>query len=159
AVYVSEGNARDYRNAVDAAVKAGDLMTLDALTGQFPTTANRFCLGYAESVSATDYMVRTHGKDALVTLIRSYAEGRTDAEAFSAALGVDDAAFGAAWLKDVGAGQPTRYGPQPAPAGPVPAAWGGRGGSTGSPPPVTGGAVAPTAGPAARPRAGAAARG
>ena len=37
--------------------------------------------------SAVDYMVRTYGSDALVTLIRSYADGRTDDEAFTAALG------------------------------------------------------------------------
>ncbi len=115
--YVSQGYDRDYRNAVGDAARGGDLIPLDGLIGQFPTTTDRFYLAYAESVSAVDYMVRTHGKDALVTLIRSYAEGRTDAEAFSAALGVDDTAFGAAWLKDVGGKQPARYGPQPAPGG------------------------------------------
>ena len=94
--------------------------------GQFPTTADRFRQGYAESVSAVDYMVRTYGTDALVALIRSYADGRTDDEAFKAALGVDMTAFADAWLADVKAKQPTRYGPQPAPSGPVPAAWAGR---------------------------------
>ena len=39
------------------------------------------------------------------------------------ALGVDMSAFGAAWLDDLGAAAPTRYGPQPAPTGPVPDAW------------------------------------
>ena len=53
-------------------------------------------------------------------LIRSYADGRTDDEAFKAALGVDMTAFGDAWLADVKAKQPTRYGPQPAPSGPRP---------------------------------------
>ena len=31
--------------------------------------------------------------------------------------------FGAAWFKDVNAKTPTRYGPQPAPPGPVPTDW------------------------------------
>jgi peptidase MA superfamily protein len=127
--YVSQGYDRQYRNAVGDAARTGDLIPLDGLIGQFPTTSDRFYLAYAESVSAVDYMVRTHGKEALVALIRSYADGRTDDEAFSNALGVDAGAFGDAWLKDVNGKQPTRYGPQPAPAGPVPAAWGG---STGS---------------------------
>ena len=35
-----------------------------ALGGQFPTTAERFCLAYAESVSAVDFLVREHGTDA-----------------------------------------------------------------------------------------------
>jgi len=149
--YVSQGYDRDYRNAVGDAARGGDLIPLDGLIGQFPTTSSRFYLAYAESVSAVDYMVRTYSTDALVTLIRSYADGRTDDEAFSAALGVDATAFADAWLKDVNGKQPTRYGPQPAPAGPVPAAWGGSGGSAGSPPPVTGGAAAPTAVPAGTP--------
>ena len=77
-------------------------------------------------------------------LIRSYADGRTDDEAFSAALGVDMTAFAAAWLDDVDAKAPTRYGPQPAPAGPVPAAWAGSpGGGLISPPP-TAASAAPT---------------
>jgi hypothetical protein len=127
--YVSQGYDRAYRNAVGDAARDGDLIPLDGLTGQFPTSSSRFYLAYAESVSAVDYMVRTHGKDALVTLVRSYADGRTDDEAFSAALGVDATAFGAAWLKDVDGKQPTRFGPQTAPPGPVPAAWGGTDGS------------------------------
>jgi hypothetical protein len=60
-----------------------------------------------------------------VKLIRSYAAGRTDDEAFSAALGLDVAGFEAAWLADLGATAPARYGPQPAPAGPLPPGWGG----------------------------------
>ena len=53
-------------------------------SGQFPTSGDRFRLAYAESVSAIDYLVRTHGQDALVALIGSYADGRTDDEAFEA---------------------------------------------------------------------------
>ena len=70
-------------------------------------------------------MIRTYGPDALVKLIRSYADGRTDDEAFSAALGLDMTAFGDAWFKDVKATPKTKSGPQPAPPGPVPSAWTG----------------------------------
>jgi hypothetical protein len=69
-------------------------------------------------------MIRKYGKPALVKLIRSYASGVSDDEAFSAALGVGTAGFNAAWLKDLGAATPKAYGPQPAPAGPLPAGWG-----------------------------------
>ena len=128
AVYVSEGyDATDRARTRDAA-RDGTLIPLDGLTGQFPTASERFFLAYAESVAAVDYLVRTYGTDALVGLIRSYAEGRTDDEAFSAAIGIDMAAFGAAWLDDVHAKAPTRFGPQPAPSGPVPAAWTGSAG-------------------------------
>lgn len=125
AVYLSEGYARDYRTAVEAVVANGTIIPLAGLAGAFPTIFERFHLGYAESVSAVDYIVRTYDRDALVALIRSYATGVTDDEAFTAALGVDTAAFEAAWLTSLGAAAPVRHGPQPAPPGPVPDGWSG----------------------------------
>jgi hypothetical protein len=123
AVYLSEGYGADDRALVRGAARDGALMPLESLTGQFPTTRDRFFLAYSESVSAIDYLIRTYGRSALVKLVRSYADGVTDDEAFNAALGVDAAAFGAAWLDDVGAGAPKSYGPQPAPPGPLPPGW------------------------------------
>jgi hypothetical protein len=123
AVYESQGYDTSDRGLVSDAVSSGALIPLEGLVGQFPTSADGFFQAYAESVSAVDFMVRTYGRDALVTLIRSYKDGRTDDEAFQKGLGVDTAVFAAGWLADVGAKAPTRYGPQPAPAGPVPSAW------------------------------------
>jgi hypothetical protein len=123
AVYLSQGYDPSDRGAVENAASSGTLIPLDGLTGQFPTSYDRFSLAYAESVSAVDYLIRTHGRDALVSLIRSYADGQTDDEAFSVALGVDMTTFGEAWLDELGAAAPTRYGPQPAPPGPIPSAW------------------------------------
>jgi hypothetical protein len=121
--YLSQGYDADYRAAVEAAASAGKLIPLEGLTGQFPTSGDRFYQAYAESVSAVDFLIREHGQDALVGLIRSYAEGRTDDEAFRDAIGMDVAAFDAAWRAELDAVEPTRYGPQPAPAGPLPADW------------------------------------
>ncbi len=87
-----------------------------------------------------DYLVRTHGPDALVGLIRSYADGRTDDEAFKAAIGLDVEGFNEAWLSDVDAKAPTEYGPKSPAPGPVPSAWAVAAG---------GGAPGGTAGPAA----------
>jgi hypothetical protein len=42
-------------------------------------------------------------------------------------------AFGDAWLEDLGAAPPTKFGPQPAPAGPVPSAWTGEVGGSAPP--------------------------
>ncbi|GIW20122.1 MAG: hypothetical protein KatS3mg065_0418 [Chloroflexota bacterium] len=123
AVYLSEGYAASDRSAVLAAARDGSLVPLSGLTAQFPTRREAFFLAYSESVSAVDFLVRRFGRDALVALVRSYAAGVTDDEAFRAALGVDAAGFEAAWLADLGAPPPTRYGPQPAPPGPVPDAW------------------------------------
>ncbi len=125
AVYLSEGYGRDYRNEVEKVVADGTIIPLEGLAGAFPTTFERFRLGYAESVSAVDYIVSTHDRDALFGLIRSYATGVSDDEAFKAALGVDMAGFEAAWLESLGATAPVRHGPQPAPPGPVPDGWSG----------------------------------
>ncbi len=146
AVYQSQGYDSSDRRDVEDAARNGSLIPLEALGGQFPTRAERFRLAYAESVSAVDFLIRTHGKDAMVALIRSYALGRTDAEAFSDALGLDMTAFGAAWLADLDATPPTRYGPQPAVPGPVPSAWAGQAQAS-SPPSSAGGSGAASAAP------------
>lgn len=127
AVYLTEGFGLDYRATLTDAVGSGTLQPLTAYTIAFPPESlyDRFLLAYAESVSAVDFMVRKYGQPALVALIRSYAAGRTDDEAFTAAIGLDVARFQAAWLADLGATAPTRYGPQPAPTGSLPPGWGG----------------------------------
>ena len=124
AVYETEGYGASDRSLVEDAAKNGTLIPLDGLTGQFPN-GNDFFLAYAESVAAVDYMIRTHSSDALVSLVRSYADGRTNDEAFTAALGADMTAFSTAWFQSVNATPKPKYGPQPAPAGPVPSAWTG----------------------------------
>jgi hypothetical protein len=137
AMYLSEGYTPSDRATVESAAAGDRLMPLQALVGQFPTTAERFYLAYAESVSAVAYLVREKGEEALVRLIRSYADGVTDDEAFQAAVGLDLAGFEKAWLTDLGADVPTQHGPQAAPAGPLPADW------------TTGAAPAPAGSPAA----------
>jgi hypothetical protein len=127
AVYLSVGYELGDRAAVDRAARTGDLVPLDGLVGQFPTSADRFGLAYSESASAVEYLVRTHGEDTMVSLVRSYADGRTDDEAFEAATGMGAAAFNDAWLEDLDATAPTRHGPQPAPTGPLPEGWEGAG--------------------------------
>ena len=113
--------------------------------------------GSSESVAAVEFMIRTHGPDALVTLIRSYAEGRTDDEAFTDALGLDMTAFGDTWFKDVDATPKTKSGPQPAPPGPVPAEWTGAapGGQASGRPASQGPAAGASGGPTVTPAPGA----
>ena len=144
AVYLSVGYGPGDRSDVENAASSGDLIPLDGLTSQFPTGSG-FGLAYAESVSAIDYLVRKNGQAALVSLVRSYADGKTDDEAFKGAIGMDTAAFNDAWLADLGAKAPVTFGPKPAAPGPVPSGWGG------GPAPAASGtpAVRATPGPAA----------
>jgi hypothetical protein len=123
AVYLSVGYDVSDRAAVEAAAKAGDLIPLVGLSEQFPTGPG-FGLAYSEAVSAIDYLVRAHGEDTLVSLVTSYGDGKTDDEAFEGAIGMDVAAFDDAWLKDIGAKDPVKYGPKPALPGPRPSDWG-----------------------------------
>jgi len=123
--YLSEGYGAGDRSAIKAAAAAGLIMPLQALSDQFPTSHERFSLAYSESVSAVFYLVDRYGPDAMVELVRSYAAGVSDDEAFVAALGLDVAGFESAWLKTIGAGVPQPYGPQAAPAGPRPSDWAG----------------------------------
>ena len=132
AVYLSQGYDSGSRQGVEAAVGDGTLMPLTAISGQFPTSADRFTLAYDEAVSAVDFMVRTYGRDAVVKLIRTYASGVSDDAAFEAGIGVDQAAFERAWLADLGAPVPSPYGPQPAPAGPLPSGWAAAGPTAGA---------------------------
>jgi hypothetical protein len=132
AVYLSQGYDSGDRGSVEDAASKGTLMPLEALTGQFPTTQDRFFLAYAESVSSVDYLVRTYGRDALVSLIKSYARGLTDDEAFSAALGKDVAGFDKDWRTQLNAREPVVYGPMDAPAGPLPPGWNDASGQPGS---------------------------
>jgi hypothetical protein len=123
AVYLSEGYGDSWRSAVRNAVDAREIIPLDGLTGQFPTTRDQFFLAYGESVSAVDYLVRKFGQDKLVKLVRSYADGVTDDEAFQAGIGLTVAAFQAGWLADLGVAAPAVIGPRPGPPGPLPPGW------------------------------------
>lgn len=123
AVYLSEGYEPDARGAVESAARSGEVIPLVGLGGLFPTTRQRFTLAYAESVSAVSFFIATFGQDELVALIRSYADGVTDDEAFTDATGADLTAFDVAWISSLGVSAPEPFGPLPAPPGPLPSDW------------------------------------
>ena len=125
AVYLADGYGAGDRSAVKGAAASGSILPLQALEDQFPTSRERFSLAYSVSVSAVSYLVDRYGRDGMVRLVRSYAGGVSDDQAFTAALGLDVAGFEAAWLKTIGAAVPEPYGPQAAPAGPLPPDWAG----------------------------------
>lgn len=148
--YLAIGYDAGARANVERAGRAGTLLPLHAIVAQFPSPSDLFSLAYDESVSAIDFMVRTYGKEALVRLIRGYADGISDDAAFTAALGVDTAGFETAWLADLGFAVPAPYGPKPAPPGPLPPGWarspGGSPGPTASGPVPSRGPSTPTGG-------------
>jgi hypothetical protein len=133
AVYLSEGFGSSDKSLVSRAATSKTLMPLQALTGQFPTTADRFYLAYAESVSAVDYLIRKYGQAPFQKLVKTYSTGASDDEAFTAAFGVDTTAVNKGWLADNGITSSQTFGPQTAPVGPLPPGWTTSGGSQGGP--------------------------
>lgn len=120
AMYLSEGYSSHSRSLVTQASKNGTLAPLEALTGEFPLDPAHVYFYYAESVSAVAYMVRKYGQADVQKLLRAYAAGASNDEAFGAGLGIDMAAFGRAWLADNGFVAARSPSPQPSPAGPLP---------------------------------------
>jgi hypothetical protein len=123
AVHLARGLDEGDRAQVEAAARAGTIMPLEGLDGQFPTRARRFSLAYAESASAVDHLVETYGEGALRSLVEAYAAGLGTDDAFRQALGVDLETFATGWLESVGSGPIEPTGPRPPPPGPVPEAW------------------------------------
>ncbi|MGH2407516.1 MAG: peptidase MA family metallohydrolase, partial [Candidatus Limnocylindrales bacterium] len=124
AVYLSEGFTAADRQRQSAAIDQGTLLPLEALRDGFPSSRqDLFYLGYAEGTSAVDFFIRHFGEPKLVALIRSYAGGVTDDEAFKAATGMDLIGFEAAWLDDIKAAQPQPFGPSSPVPGPTPLDW------------------------------------
>ena len=157
ATYLSAGYTPLFRNYVEAAVRSGDLQPLTGLTGRFPMyDSNKRYLAYGTSVSAIDFLVRVYGQEKLVLLVQAYADGLTDDEAFTKVLGMDLGAFQDAWLADLGTGMPATYGPNPAPAGPLPPGWAGPGQTAAPSPGSSAGSAAttPTAAPSVAPGSG-----
>ena len=151
ATYLSEGFGAGDRQRVANAIERGTLLPLGALASGFPQAREElFYLGYAEGAAAVDFFIRSYTEAKLVDLIRSYAEGVTDDEAFRAATGAGIEAFGRAWLEDIGAPEPKAYGPRPPAPGPTPADWAIGGGSATPAPTEGSGGPTPsaTAGPA-----------
>lgn len=128
ATFLTDGYTDDWRQMVAHAIADDMLLPLAAIENGFPRSReDLFYLGYGEGVSAVDFFVRAYGEERLVQLIRSYADGKTDDEAFTAATGDGIDAFEAAWLADLGAARPVARGPRDACPGPTPAAWAGSG--------------------------------
>lgn len=149
AVYLSVGYSGYYRSFVEGAAATDTLIPLDGLTGIFPPEP-QFHLAYGEAVAAVDYFVSTHGEQTLWDLVRSYQQGMTDDDAFTAATGADAAAFNAAWFESLGETVPPALGPQPAPTGPLPPDWAPGGATPG--PTLAPGQTPPTPRPTATPR-------
>jgi hypothetical protein len=129
AVYLSEGYSDYWKGFVNGAVSSKALIPLDGLAGLFPSVKDEFYLAYGEAVAAVDFFIRTYGDQTFWSLVKSYANGVSDDDAFKAATGSDVQAFNTAWFASLGLSVPQAAGPQPGPSAPVPADWLAAGGT------------------------------
>jgi hypothetical protein len=150
ATYLSEGVSERWRSTLNLGLADKALIPLQGMVGGFGAGNARFDLGYAESVSAVDFLVKAYGEPKLWQLVRSYAEGLSDDDAFTRATGVNLAGFNAAWMESLNAEVPAELGPRPGPTGPVPPDWLGQPPATPGPV-VTPGAPRPTRAPSPAP--------
>jgi Peptidase MA superfamily len=158
ATYLSEGISARWQAALNLGIANQALIPLQGMAGTFGAGDTRFDLGYSESVSAVDFFVKTYTEPKLWELVRSYAEGVSDDDAFTRATGGDMAAFNKAWMESLGVSVPPELGPQPGPTGPLPPDWQGLPPATPGPVNTPGasqpGASQPTGQPTAQPSSG-----
>jgi hypothetical protein len=125
ATYLSEGISERWQTALSLGIANQTLIPLQGMAGTFGAGDTRFDLGYSESVSAVDFFVRTYTEPKLWELVRSYADGVSDDDAFKRATGGDMATFNKAWMESLGVSVAPELGPQPGPTGPLPPDWQG----------------------------------
>jgi len=85
-----------------SAILRGDLIPLRTLIGSFGNDRAKVSLAYAESLSAVTYLVEIYGAQGLSDLMAAYGEGKSNNQAFQAALGRTTDEFEADWLACLG---------------------------------------------------------
>lgn len=83
--------------AVSKAYLSQNLLPMESLSSSFPSNGKDLRLAYAQSLSAVDYLVRTHGDEALTHIISDILSGLTADEAFKARTGRGLKAFTRQW--------------------------------------------------------------
>lgn len=89
--------------ALQDGVRSHHLLSLQSISGNFPEDTNEATLAYAESESASRYLLTTYGWDRLNTLIAAFRRGATSDEAFHEAIGMSTREFQRKWEASIGA--------------------------------------------------------
>lgn len=84
-------------STLDAAIRDGALMPVQALNGGFPLDPDQALLAYAESLSIVEFIIASYGDEALARLIAIFRESVTYEAAVESTLGVSIAELDAAW--------------------------------------------------------------
>lgn len=101
----SEGSLeRDYRSALDSAVRKNQLLSLRSLASNFPADSKQATLTYAESYSVVVYIRDTFGRAKIGELLQTFREGNTYDAALQRVLGVTTDQLDERWRVSLGLG-------------------------------------------------------
>ncbi len=102
AVHV-EGDTRDDYQTIFATARADDaLISLQSLSGEFPTSSRRSGLAYAESGQVVGYLLETHGAQKMADLLRAFKEGSSYDQALRQVYGLDTQSLDNEWRASLG---------------------------------------------------------
>ncbi len=103
--YAGEFGPETTRQIAQGAL-GGGLLTLEELTGSFPSGTARARLAYAQSVDLVAWIAARHGEDALRTLVRELAAGQPLRASFRTATGRSLEELDRAWRSRLEASPP-----------------------------------------------------
>jgi len=93
-----------FDRALQSAVREDRLISIWALSSNFPTDSKQAELSYAESYSVVRFVVDSYGQASMSRLLAEFRQGATYDDALRAALGVDTYGLDDAWRASLGLG-------------------------------------------------------
>ena len=95
---VAEGTVDPtFQQALVAAAKSHQLLSIQAISGNFPNSTNEATLAYAESEDIVRYFIDTYGTQKLSALIAAFRAGDTSDAAFQQTIHMSTLAFQNGW--------------------------------------------------------------
>jgi hypothetical protein len=85
------------REALDEALEADSLITLQSLSSSFPAGHKGASLSYAQSQSLVAYLIDTYGWEKMRALLAAFQEGSTYNDALLLVYGMDMDALDQEW--------------------------------------------------------------
>jgi hypothetical protein len=103
AMYGEGGPAPSEVAQFEQAKSSNQLMALRSLAGNFSEESDRAYLSYSEAYSVVNFLIQTHGRDKMTSLLADLRNGSTADEALLAVYAFDTDGLEDAWRASIGA--------------------------------------------------------
>ncbi len=113
AVWSETGDAADATAFVREQAARGSLFAFDAISERFPIGDLGGSLSYAQGAAMIDFIIDTHGREAIARMTAAYRDGASDEEALQAATGMAAEELYAAFYAQFGVDAPLPVEPEP----------------------------------------------